>query len=66
MRGRTVGRLASIGLAVAAVVWTAVVIRQANMHDDGGPPLGAIAMAVPALLLLIAAGAAWPRTGKGQ
>lgn len=58
---RAAMQFVSIALALAAAVWTAVVVRQALQADDGGPPLGAVFMAVPAVVLLTAAGAVWPK-----
>jgi hypothetical protein len=50
-------RLVGICLIVGAAAWGAEVMRQANAADDGGPPLGALCMALPSVILLIAAGA---------
>lgn len=59
---RMLGRI-FLRLLLAAAAWSVVVIRQSPQADDGGPPLGALCMAVPALLL-VGAGAAWPRRAK--
>jgi hypothetical protein len=61
---RLAGKLIS-GVLVAAVVYMAVqVVRQALRADDGGPPMGALGMACPGVILLIAAGAVWETTHK--
>ncbi len=63
-RGKTVTRIIAIVMALAAFAWGAEVVRQALQADDGGPPLGAICMAVPAFGLLIGAGAVWSSTNR--
>jgi hypothetical protein len=57
-------RIVSAVLLIAAIAWGAEILRQAKASDDGGPPLGAIIMAVPSVILLIAAGAVWSITKK--
>ena len=54
----------SIILLVGAMLWAAEIFRQSRQTDDGGPPMGALFMAVPSVILLIAAGAAWPSGRK--
>lgn len=63
-RGNWALRVVAIVLGLAAFAWGAEVIRQALQADDGGPPLGAICMAVPAFGLLIGAGAVWSSTKR--
>jgi hypothetical protein len=63
-RGKLVLRVVAIIMGVAAFAWGAEVVRQALQADDGGPPLGAICMAVPAFALLIGAGAIWSSTTR--
>lgn len=50
-----------VSLVVLALVCAAVAYREVEATDDGGPPLGALCMAMPAVLLLLLAGATWPR-----
>jgi len=57
LRGR---RVASIAILIAALAWSAEVLRQVHESDDGGPPAGALCMAMPSFGLLICAGVAWP------
>jgi hypothetical protein len=59
---RTALRAIAIVLVIAAIAWGAEIIRQALAADDGGPPLGAICMAVPSIGLLIGAGILWSLT----
>jgi peptidoglycan/LPS O-acetylase OafA/YrhL len=56
-----VRRGVSIFMAVAAAAWGAFVVHTALQADDGGPPLGAICFALPGFVLLVAAGAVWPK-----
>ena len=48
-----------VSLVVLAVGYGAVNYRIAADTDDGGPPLGALCMATPAVVLLLVAGATW-------
>ena len=57
-------RVVATIMALAAFGWGAEVVRQALQADDGGPPLGAICMAVPAFALLIGAAAVWSFTNR--
>jgi hypothetical protein len=52
-------RLGAILMMLAAVSFGVDSWRQVQAADDGGPPLGAIFMALPAIALLLAAGAIW-------
>lgn len=63
-RGKLALRVAAIAIAVAAIAWGAQVVRQARQADDGGPPIGALCMALPAFGLLIGAGAVWSATNR--
>jgi hypothetical protein len=63
-RGKFALRVVAIIMGLAAFAWGAEVVRQALQADDGGPPLGAICMAVPAFGLLIGAGAVWSSTNR--
>jgi hypothetical protein len=63
-RGKIVLRVVAIIMGVAGFAWGAEVVRQALQADDGGPPLGAICMAVPAFGLLMGAGAVWSSTNR--
>jgi hypothetical protein len=52
---------------VAAAVWIAAdIIRQSLRADDGGPPMGALCLAVPAAVLLIGAAVVWPRVPRDR
>jgi hypothetical protein len=50
----------SIGLVLLAAVWAAAVYRASDATDDGGPPIAALCVGSPAILLLLFAAAAWP------
>ena len=63
-RGKFALRVVAIIMGIAAFAWGAEVVRQALQADDGGPPLGAMCMAVPAFGLLIGAGAVWSSTNR--
>jgi hypothetical protein len=63
-RGKLAVRIVAIIMGVAAFAWGGEVVRQALQADDGGPPLGAICMAVPAFGLLVGAGAVWSSTNR--
>jgi hypothetical protein len=62
--GKLTLRVIAIVMALAAVTWGFEIWRQAHAADDGGPPLGAICMAVPSIALLIGAGAVWRRAHR--
>lgn len=49
-------------MVFAVAGWGFEIWRQANAADDGGPPLGALCMAMPSIGLMIGAGAVWSRT----
>jgi hypothetical protein len=51
-------------MALAAFGWGGEIVREALQADDGGPPLGALCMAVPSILLLIGAGGVWSSTNR--
>jgi hypothetical protein len=55
-------RVASMVMLAGAIAWTTEIIRQALLADDGGPPMGALCMAMPAIFLLICGGAVWPKS----
>ena len=57
-------KVASIILLVGAVLWATEIFRQQRQTDDGGPPMGALFMAIPSVILLIAAGTVWPSGRK--
>ena len=63
-RSKLILRVVALIMGVAAFAWGAEVARQALQADDGGPPLGAICMALPAVVLLIGAGAVWSFTNR--
>ena len=63
-RGKLALRTVAIIMSVAALLWAAEIVRQAMQFDDGGPPAGAICMAVPAFVLIIGAGAVWSSTNR--
>jgi len=54
----------AIVMALAAFAWGGEILRQALQADDGGPPIGALCMAVPSIGLLIGAGAVWSSTNR--
>jgi hypothetical protein len=65
--GKLTLRVMAIVMVVAAFAWGAEILRQALQADDGGPPLGAICMAIPSVVLLLGAGAVWfSTTGRGR
>jgi len=53
-----------VTLAVAAALWAAWVFRRSAQADHDGPPIGALCMCVPAVVMLVMAGAIWPKTKK--
>jgi hypothetical protein len=57
-------RIIAAIMVVAAFAWGAEIVRQALEADDGGPPLGALCMAVPSIGLLIGAGVVWSSTNR--
>jgi hypothetical protein len=46
-----------LALILGALLWTLEILRQWHSNNDDGPPLGALRMAIPAVILIIAAGA---------
>ena len=62
--GKLTLRIIAVVMVLAAVAWAFEIWRQAQAADDGGPPLGAICMAVPSIGLLIGAGAIWSSTNR--
>jgi hypothetical protein len=58
-------RIAGIVLIAAAVSMSVQLVRQMQEPDFGEPPIGALCMAVPIVILLISAGAVWT-AGKSR
>ncbi|HVS70265.1 MAG TPA: hypothetical protein VHQ47_03305 [Phycisphaerae bacterium] len=54
----------AVAMALAACAWGVEIWREARAGNGDGPPLGAICMAVPAVGLLIGAGAVWTATNE--
>jgi len=52
-------RGASLALVLVALYLSIDLVRQLRASDDGGPPMAALALGVPIMILLIAAGALW-------
>ena len=59
-------KTAKVTLVVVALGYGAIVFRTVEATDDGGPPMGALCLAAPAFLLLLAAGATWKRQAGDQ
>ena len=54
-------KAAKVTLVVIALGYGAMVYRTVDDTDDGGPSIGALCIAAPALLLLLIAGPTWKR-----
>lgn len=63
-RGKLAVRVIAFLMILAAFGWGAEIVRQALKADDGGPPIGAICMAVPSIVLLLGAGVVWSLTNR--
>jgi hypothetical protein len=57
-------RVIAVVTFLTAVAWGMEIWRQIQAADDGGPPLGAICMAIPSIALLICSGALSTRTNR--
>lgn len=59
-------RIASVVMAIVAFAWGGEVVRQSLQTDDGGPPLGAMCMAIPAFALIVGAGIVWSSSNRSE